>query len=63
MPQENIPADAELDALVERVRQQYDMATAEEALEFLLRRRLRKGSRRITGRGRALHEVGASRHE
>lgn len=60
MPEEQIPSDEELDELLERVRSQHGMQSREEALEFLVRRRLRRGSRQITGRGRALHAVDKS---
>lgn len=55
MPQEHIDADAELDRLLDSVCRRYAIASREKALEFLLKRRLRKSAQRITGRGRALY--------
>lgn len=57
MPDEEIELDRETEQMLERVRQHYQLATREAAAELLLRRRLRRSARQITGRGRALHEV------
>lgn len=57
MPQEHIDATAELDRLLDSVCQRYAMASREQALEFLLKRRLRKAAQRVSGRGRALYPV------
>ncbi|KWD57222.1 MULTISPECIES: hypothetical protein [Burkholderia] len=46
--------DAEL---LERVRQQEGLATIQQAAEWLVKRRLRQGARRLTGRDRALYVV------
>ncbi|NTY35658.1 hypothetical protein [Burkholderia diffusa] len=46
--------DAEL---LERVRQQEGLASIQQAAEWLVKRRLRLGARRLTGRDRALYIV------
>lgn len=58
MPEERLSVDAELEALLEQVRQREGLETQEQAAEWLLRRRLRKGTASLTGRGRALYQVG-----
>lgn len=58
MPSEGLELDRDLEDLLERVRERLGMETREQAAELLLRRRLRKGTRALTGRGRALHLVG-----
>lgn len=60
MPEERLSVDAELEALLEQVRQREGLETCEQAAEFLLRRRLRKGTASLTGRGRALYPVSNS---
>ncbi|SDG27443.1 hypothetical protein SAMN05216571_10819 [Onishia taeanensis] len=57
MPEEAMHADDRLEALLEKVRQRENLDTTEQAAEWLLRRRLRKGVAGLTGRGRALHAV------
>ncbi len=57
MPEERLSVDAELEALLEQVRQREGLETQEQAAEWLLRRRLRKGTASLTGRGRALYQV------
>lgn len=52
-----LPMDDELEAVLERVRVQQNLNTQQEAAEWLLRRRLRKGAQGLTGRGRALYPV------
>lgn len=54
----HLPLDDELEAVLEEVRVQQDLATIEDAAEWLLRRRLRKGTQGLTGRGRALYPAG-----
>jgi hypothetical protein len=58
MPTEPLDMDRELEALLAQVRDQMGLETLDQAAEILLRRRLRKGTRALTGRGRALHVVG-----
>lgn len=54
----HLPLDDELEAVLEQVRDQQNLKTIEEAAEWLLRRRLRKGTQELTGRGRALYPAG-----
>ncbi|WP_407928252.1 hypothetical protein [Collimonas silvisoli] len=49
-------SEAETD-LLERVRQQQGLASIQQAAEWLAKSRLRKQSRQISGRGRALYQV------
>ena len=53
-----LPLDDELEAVLEQVRAQQNLRNREEAAEWLLRRRLRKGTQELTGRGRALYPAG-----
>lgn len=54
MPHEfRLALDEELDTQLEAVRQQQGLETLDQAAEWLARRRLRKGTASLTGRGRA----------
>lgn len=53
-----LPLDDELEAVLEQIRAQQNLRNVEEAAEWLLRRRLRKGTQELTGRGRALYPAG-----
>lgn len=53
----HLALDEELQETLEVVRQQYGLQTLDQAAEWLLRRRQRKGVNDLTGRGRALYEV------
>ncbi|WP_417329547.1 hypothetical protein [Halomonas cupida] len=53
-----LPMDDELEAVLEKVRAQQHLNTLDEAAEWLIRRRLRKGTQGLTGRGRALYPAG-----
>ncbi|MCA8865580.1 MULTISPECIES: hypothetical protein [Halomonadaceae] len=58
MPHEfRLALDEELDTQLEAVRQQQGLETLDQAAEWLARRRLRKGTASLTGRGRALYEI------
>lgn len=57
MPTRDILTDPQLDELLASVQQQQGLQTREQAMEWLLRRRIRRGSQGLTGRGRALYEV------
>lgn len=57
MPNRDILTDPQLDELLASVQQQQGLQTREQAMEWLLRRRIRRGSQGLTGRGRALYEV------
>lgn len=62
MAEENrVALDEEMERTLEAVRQQQGLETLDQAAEWLLRRRLRRGVVNLTGRGRALYEVGGSR--
>ncbi|MDY7547250.1 hypothetical protein QN360_13085 [Glaciimonas sp. CA11.2] len=54
--QEIIVTDAEHD-LLDRVRQQQGLHSVEQAAEWLVKSRIRKQSKQISGRGRALYAV------
>ncbi|MFP3343341.1 hypothetical protein R0J87_12605 [Halomonas sp. SIMBA_159] len=58
MPEENrIALDEGLERVLEATRQEVGLETLDQAAEWLLRRRMRKGVTSLTGRGRALYEV------
>lgn len=51
-----VVSDEEL-ALLEQVRLQQGLGSVDEAAEWLVKRRLRRQSKQITGRGRSLYVV------
>lgn len=53
-----LPLNDQLEAVLQQVCEQQDLSSLDEAAEWLLRRRLRKGTQGLTGRGRALYPVG-----
>lgn len=53
-----LPLDDQLEAVLQQVCEQQDLQSLDDAAEWLLRRRLRKGTQGLTGRGRALYPVG-----
>lgn len=53
----HLALDEEMERTLEAVRQQQGLETKDQAAEWLLRRRMRKGVGSLTGRGRALYEV------
>jgi len=57
MPEQPMDLDQQAKAVLEAVRVQQGLETREQAAEWLLRRRIRRGSQGLTGRGRALYEV------
>jgi len=57
MPQHHLVLDEELERQLEAVRQQQGLETTDQAAEWLLRRRMRKGVGNLTGRGRALYDT------
>ncbi|WP_447555668.1 hypothetical protein [Vreelandella sp. EE22] len=63
MPQNHLVLDDELERQLEAVRKQEGLSTIDEAAEWLTRRRLRKGTQGLTGRGRALYPVAGERSE
>lgn len=52
----SMPIDAAYERLLEAVRQQQGLSTIDQAAEFLARRRLRNGARKVAG-PRALYPV------
>jgi hypothetical protein len=57
MPEQPMELDSNTNAVPDAVCQQQSLATREQAAEWLLRRRIRRGTQEITGRGRALYAV------
>ncbi|QEM80192.1 hypothetical protein [Halomonas binhaiensis] len=57
MPEQPIPVDDRMAAILDEVCQRCGLETREQAAEFLIRRRIRRGSSSLTGRGRALYPV------
>lgn len=55
MPTHEITLSDEERALLERVRLQQGLASIEQAAEWLAKTRIRRQSKQITGRGRALY--------
>lgn len=60
---ELLELDADTAKLLEKVRKQMGLDSLDQAAEYLIRRRLREGTRAYTGRGRALHLVGGLKSE
>lgn len=63
MPQNHLLLDDELERQLEAVRKQEGLNSIDEAAEWLTRRRLRKGTQGLTGRGRALYPVSGDRSD
>ncbi len=57
MPEHEIHINDEELAALEVVRQRQGLASIEQAAEWLVKSRLRKQSKNMTGRGRALYQV------
>lgn len=57
MPEQPVELDQQARAVLDAVRHQQGLETREQAAEWLLRRRIRRGAQGLTGRGRALYEV------
>ena len=55
---ERLPLNAQLEAALQQVCEQQDLTSLDDAADWLLRRRIRKGTQGLTGRGRALYPVG-----
>lgn len=58
---ERLVLNEQLEAALQQVCQQQNLQSLDEAAEWLLRRRLRKGTQGLTGRGRALYPVGRNK--
>lgn len=52
-----LPLDDQLEAVLQQVCEQQDLQSLDDAAEWLLRRRLRKGTQGLTGRSRALYPI------
>jgi len=52
-----LPLDDQLETVLQQVCEQQDLQSLDDAAEWLLRRRLRKGTQGLTGRGRALYPI------
>ena len=61
MPDHTLDADEYEQELLEAVRQQEGLETCAQAYEHLLRKRIREGNEKLTGRGRAIYEVKGER--
>jgi len=57
MPDHEININDDERNLLERVRQRQGLASVGQAAEWLIKSRLRKQSKNMTGRGRALYQV------
>lgn len=57
MPDEPIDVEPQDGPLLDAICEKYGLESREQAMEFLLRRRIRQGSTGLTGRGRALYDV------
>ncbi|MCL7930458.1 hypothetical protein [Halomonas llamarensis] len=57
MPEQPIELDEQAKFVLDTVCEQQCLETREQAAEWLLRRRIRRGTQGLTGRGRALYEV------
>lgn len=53
-----LPLNEQLEDVLQQVCDQQNLSSLDEAAEWLMRRRLRKGTQGLTGRGRALYPVG-----
>lgn len=61
MPEHSINLSDEEHDLLERVRQQQGLDTVDQAAEWLVKSRLRRQSKQISGRGRALYLIERNR--
>lgn len=57
MPEQRLELDQQMKAVLEAVREEQGLENREQAAEWLLRRRIRRGAQGLVGRGRALYEV------
>ncbi|RCV89701.1 hypothetical protein [Billgrantia montanilacus] len=60
MPEQSLELDEHTTAKLDEICQQQGLESREQAAEWLLRRRLRKGAAGLTGRGRALYTINNS---
>ncbi|WP_275286902.1 hypothetical protein [Halomonas elongata] len=57
MPEQPITLDQQTTEMLDAIREEQGLESREQAAEWLLRRRIRRGAQGLTGRGRALYEV------
>ncbi|GAA0587437.1 hypothetical protein ACFQH5_16800 [Halomonas salifodinae] len=57
MPEQAMELGQQMTAVLDAIRDQQGLETREQAAEWLLRRRIRRGAQGLTGRGRALYPV------
>ena len=57
MPDQPLELDEQAKAVLDAVCEQQGLEPREQAAEWLLRRRIRRGTQGLTGRGRALYDV------
>ncbi|MBE0405014.1 hypothetical protein [Halomonas citrativorans] len=57
MPEQPMDLDQQTSAVLDAVCEKKGLANHDQAIEWLLRRRLRKGNQGLTGRGRALYPI------
>ncbi|MDC8802535.1 hypothetical protein PRZ61_03610 [Halomonas pacifica] len=57
MPEQAMELGQQMTAVLDAIRDQQGLETREQAAEWLLRRRIRRGAQGLTGRGRAIYEV------
>ncbi|MFM9269999.1 hypothetical protein ACJ7V3_07025 [Halomonas elongata] len=57
MPEQPIKLDQQSAEMLDAIREEQGLESREQAAEWLLRRRIRRGAQGLTGRGRALYEV------
>ncbi|MDT0501617.1 MULTISPECIES: hypothetical protein [unclassified Halomonas] len=57
MPEHTMDLDQQAKAVLDAICEQQGLETREQAAEWLLRRRIRRGAQGLTGRGRALYDV------
>ncbi|SDK77779.1 hypothetical protein SAMN05661010_00048 [Modicisalibacter muralis] len=57
MPELTLSYDEKMERMLEQVRREQNLASLDQAAEWLIRRRLRKGTAGLTGRGRTLHPI------
>lgn len=57
MPDQAMELDQQMKAVLDAICRQQGLDTREQAAEWLLRRRIRRGAQGLTGRGRALYDV------
>ncbi|MCT8469427.1 hypothetical protein KZO85_12610 [Chromohalobacter canadensis] len=58
MPEKVMELDPQLQDVLDAIRDQQGLESREQAAEWLLRRRIRRGAQELTGRGRALYPAG-----